>query len=72
MSSGPVHCLFARTSFPLCPGIGQCLPDLHLEQLSLGGISRGLVRRPYFRLGINETNARHYFIKAVNLNDLRA
>lgn len=67
ISSGPIHSLFALTSFPLCPGIGQCFPDLHLEQLSLGGISRGFVRRPYFRLGINDREIRHYFIKAVNL-----
>ncbi len=70
ISSGPDQSLFALTSFPEWPGIGQCLPDLQREQLSLGGISRGLVRRPYFRRGMNGKNQRRYLIKAVNLNVL--
>ena len=32
--------------------MGQCFPERQREQLSLGGISRGFVSRPYLRLGI--------------------
>ena len=37
--SGPFHSLLAPDSFPECPGMGQCFPDLHLLQLSRGGWS---------------------------------
>jgi len=41
--------------FPEWPGSGQCLPERQRLQLSFGGNSTTLVRRPYFRRGIEHS-----------------
>ena len=52
MDSGPAHSRCGVTSFPECPGIGQCFPDRQREQFSFGGSSTVLRRRPYFLRGM--------------------
>ena len=52
IDSGPFQSRFGATWLPWCPSIGQYFPDLHLEQLPLGGRSTVFLKRPYFRLGM--------------------
>jgi len=51
--SGPFQVRLASSSYPGCPEIGQCLPALHLLQLSEGGLSTTFWRRPYFLRGMS-------------------
>ena len=66
MASGPFHCLLAPSSYPGWPGIGQCLPDLHLLQLSDGGISTTFCSLPYFLRGTSLARARRDLLIAEN------